>query len=59
MIRFCEENIGHILWSNPIVEWHGLGWHIKSFATSDISVHGYEVDISDDRLSLMFALKFL
>lgn len=29
MLHWLQENIGPLLHSNPIIFWHGKGWHMK------------------------------
>ena len=30
VISWLQENIGPLLHSQPIIFWHGKGWHVKS-----------------------------
>ena len=30
MLDWLQENVGPLLWSNPILEWHGQGWSMRT-----------------------------
>ena len=60
ILQWLQENVGNILWSQPIISWHGEGWHIKS--TPEVMPRGvssrscYTVTFEDDKKATMFAL---
>jgi hypothetical protein len=63
MIRWCEENVGELLWSRPIIEWHGKGWHIKNASIPDSkwskrTIRVCEITIDDEQLLTQFVLRW-
>ena len=60
ILQWLQENVGNILWSQPIISWHGEGWHIKS--TPKVSPRGissvicYTVTFEDPEKALLFGL---
>lgn len=52
MINWLIKEIGPVMWSRPIVEYMGKGWHVKN------NYNGYEVQITDDKDAVLFALKW-
>lgn len=60
LLEWLQENVGDLLWSSPILEWHGEGWHVN-IETSVIERGRtgrafYLVEIEDPRLATLFAL---
>ena len=60
ILQWLQENVGDILWSQPIVAWHGEGWHMKH--TRDVAPRGrvgktfYLVEFEDAKKATLFAL---
>lgn len=52
LVTWCQVNVGVLLWSQPIIEWHGQGWHIRRVAK------GFEVTIEDEKLLILAMLKW-
>lgn len=57
VLSWLQENVGNLYWSQPIIAWHGEGWHMKN--TPDIN-QGlwtcYTVEFEDNMKALLFAL---
>ena len=62
VLSWLQQNVGNLLWSQPIVAWHGEGWHMKSrsevWHRGKPNPMGYEVTFDDPKLAVIFALKW-
>ena len=62
VLSWLQQNVGNLLWSQPIVAWHGEGWHMKShpevWPIGAASCIGYKVTFDDPKLAVIFALKW-
>lgn len=62
VLSWLQQNVGNLLWSQPIVAWHGEGWHMKSHPEVWPSGRprriGYKVTFDDPKLAVIFALKW-
>jgi hypothetical protein len=62
VVNWLTANVGNVLWSRPIVEWHGQGWHMKSnVCTDDPGKHQtghrcYDVQFEDSKKATLFGL---
>lgn len=60
ILEWLQTNVGDILWSHPLIAWHGNGWHIKQI--TDVAPRGsirpasYLVEFDDEKKATMFAL---
>ena len=60
VLAWCQEHVGNLLWSQPIVAWHGEGWHMRS--GSDVAPRGsmgdywVVVEFDDPKKATEFAL---
>lgn len=60
ILEWCQTNVGKLLWSQPIIAWHGEGWHIK--AGRDVAQRGaigkpyYIINFEDKKHAVLFAL---
>lgn len=60
VLAWLQENVGDLLWSQPIIAWHGDGWHMKS--TPIVRQRGlsptpcYTVKIDNPALAVLFRL---
>jgi hypothetical protein len=52
VVTWLNTNVGPTMWAQPIVEWHGRGWHVRRTAT------GYEVSIDDEELAVLTVLRW-
>jgi hypothetical protein len=52
LVSWLCDNVGCLLWAQPIVEWHGDGWHVRRTAT------GYQVEIDTEELAVLAALRW-
>ena len=52
IVSWLCENVGHLLWAQPIVEWHGYEWHMRRTAT------GYEIRVDDEELAVLTLLRW-
>lgn len=55
ILEWLQVNVGELLWSHPIIAWHGEGWHIKQHAKV-ASRPFYVVNFEDKEKALMFGL---
>ena len=62
VIAWLQEYVGELLWSKPIIEWHGKGWCINSYGLvsnrgkpSSIS---YIIKIDNPKLATLAALRW-
>lgn len=68
IFEWLEYNVGPLLHSRPIVEWHGRGWHMKhaglDYTVSPIHAPNtkykrrFKIEIEDANLALLCALRF-
>ena len=61
VLSWLQQNVGVMYWSQPIVAWHGEGWHMKSHpvvAWGKPHHIGYEVTFDDPKPAVLFALKW-
>ena len=62
VVNWLTVNVGEILWSRPIVEWRGRGWHMKSNVCDDFSDShrlghiSYTVQFEDSKKATLFGL---
>ena len=62
VLSWLQQNVGNLLWSQPIMAWHGEGWHMKSHP--EVAPRGqsnrirYQVTFDDPKLAVIFALKW-
>lgn len=60
ILEWLQENVGDILWSHPLVAWHGNGWHINQHV--EVAPRGsrpqtyFLVKFDDEKHATMFAL---
>jgi hypothetical protein len=52
---WLHDNVGKVLWSRPVLEARGEGWHVKLVDTGTYHFVT-EVDIADPQKSLLFSL---
>ena len=70
IVNWLVDNVGTLLWSRPILEWQGRGWHMESappdvwYAPAGIlknpkmSIVFYVVDFEDEKKAFEFALRW-
>lgn len=60
ILAWLQQHVGVLLWSQPIITWHGEGWHITSGAT--VAPRGqaartyFDVEFDDPKHATHFAL---
>jgi hypothetical protein len=57
ILLWLQENVGKVIWSQPIVGWHGEGWHMRS--TPEIgatTVSCYTIEFQDKEHAVIFRL---
>ena len=61
-LNWLQQNVGRLLWQNPIIEWRGQGWHMKCTPTWANRGHAsrpkYEVAFDDPAQAMIFALRW-
>lgn len=35
IVKWLQDNVGPLLHSQPLIFWHGDGWHVRSYHTVD------------------------
>jgi len=65
VLSYLQTNVGVLLHSQPIIGWHGQGWHMKrgnyaSYVSPGSSVERsfYDVEFDDSKQAVAFALKW-
>lgn len=62
IVQWLQDNVGQLLHSNPIIFWHGEGWHMRSYyVTSDDrsqNQSGWCIEIEDEKKATLCALKW-
>jgi hypothetical protein len=66
VLSWLQQNVGDLLWSQPIVSWRGQGWHMKSGRSMDplgsprgsMGTSFYDVEFDDPKQAVAFALKW-
>ena len=60
VLSYLQEHVGNLLHCQPILFWHGEGWHMKrgpmSFEADPRSF--YDVEFDDPKQAVAFALKW-
>ena len=62
VLSYLQEHVGDLLHCQPIVFWHGKGWHMKS--APEVAPRGrpsrmfYDVTFDDPKQAVAFALKW-
>lgn len=66
IIQWLQENVGPLTHHQPIIFWHGEGWHMRNYHKTDLknpenNRHGWSIefeDIVDKNKILLFQIKF-
>ena len=60
VLSYLQEHVGDLLHCQPIMGWHGEGWHMKRSRKAGGSVERsfYDVEFDDPKQAVMFALKW-
>ena len=62
VLSYLQQHVGDLLHCQPIIMWHGEGWHMKS--ESEVDLRGrpsrmfYDVTFDDPKQAVAFALKW-
>ena len=62
VLSYLQANVGVLLHCQPIIFWHGQGWHMKG--GRDVGPRGsmgrsfYDVEFDDSKQAVAFALKW-
>ena len=54
ILEWLQTNVGNILWSQPIIAWHGDGWNMK--LSKKVGKTYFIVEFEDKEKALMFGL---
>ena len=63
VLSYLQQHVGNLLHCQPIIMWHGEGWHMKS--GSEVDLRGrpsrmfYDVTFDDSKQAVAFALKWV
>ena len=62
IIHWLQTNVGPMLHSQPIMYWHGKGWHVRRYVgKANDSIKGWTVEFNDsvdDNKILLFKIQF-
>ena len=58
LLNWLQENVGPILHSQPIMFWHGDGWHLRRLVDLEATHDRWEVEINDEKKATLFALRW-
>lgn len=62
VVSWLQENVGQLLWSNPILEWRGQGWSMhyngNNHGGANLTVFRYLIRIDDAKLANLTALRW-
>lgn len=58
LVQWLQENIGPVLHSQPIIFWHGDGWHLHRLVGLASAKDCWEVEINDEKKATLFALRW-
>jgi len=61
VLSYLQTNVGVLLHSQPIIFWHGQGWHMKGGRTTvhwTVGTSFYDVEFDDPKQAVAFALKW-
>ena len=58
VVFWLTENVGPLLWSQPIIQWQGRGWHMKGMPIPDCPDYHWCITIDDPRLVTLAALRW-
>ena len=66
IVQWLQENIGPLLHSQPLIFWHGQGWHMRNYHRTDLknrenNQHGWSIEFDhnvDDNKILLFKIRF-
>ena len=66
IIQWLQENVGPLLHHQPIIFWHGQGWHVRNYHKTDLknpenNRHGWSIefdDTVDKNVILLFQIRF-
>lgn len=61
ILKWLIDNIGPVLHSQPLIFWHGEGWHMGRISARAVDINRptdyyYTVRIDDDEKAVWFAL---
>lgn len=64
IVQWLQENIGPTLHSQPIIFWHGRGWHMRSYYTTNLdnpnkNDHGWCIEVEDPKLAMLCGLRWI
>ena len=55
VLSYLRQHVGDLLHCQPIVFWHGKGWHMKR---GSVERSFYDVEFDDPKQAVAFALKW-
>lgn len=58
LLHWLQDNIGPVLHSQPIIFWHGDGWHLHRLVDLASAKDCWEVEINDEKKATLFALRW-
>ena len=65
VLSWLQQHVGNLLHCQPILFWHGEGWHMKIGGRRDLAPKGdiwgrsfYDVEFDDPKQAMIFALKW-
>ena len=63
VVEWLQENVGPVLNCQPIIFWHGQGWHMRSYHVFVIEPkvhreHGWSVEFDREEDAVLFKLRW-
>ena len=63
IVHWLQENVGPVLHSQPIIFWHGDGWHMRSYHinysdSSKKNDHGWCIEVDDKKKAVLCSLRW-
>lgn len=61
ILQWLIKNVGPLLHSQPIIFWHGSGWHMTRVTLREVDInrfgdYGYAIRIDDQEKAVWFSL---
>lgn len=63
IVQWLQDNVGRTLHSQPIIFWHGDGWHMRSYYVTvpdnpNQNRSGWCIEIEDEKKATLCALRW-
>lgn len=63
LVHWLQENVGPVLNCQPIIFWHGQGWHMRNYYVAypdnpEYNDHGWSVEFDKEEDAVLFKLRW-